>query len=64
MSAVDGALRQPHSLRCARLQIPHSNIASEEGERLLAGYLLRQSADRINCKASGNAAEIQLHYDH
>ena len=24
MSAVDGALRQPHSLRCARLQIPHS----------------------------------------
>jgi xanthine permease XanP len=39
-------------------------IASEEGERLLAGYLLRQSADRINCKASGTMTEVQLHYDH
>jgi hypothetical protein len=26
--------------------------------------LLRQSADRINCKASGAMAEVQLHYDH
>jgi len=47
-----------------RKPTPREIIASEEGERLLAGYLLRQSADRINCKASGNAAEIQLHYDH
>jgi NCS2 family nucleobase:cation symporter-2 len=47
-----------------RKPTPREIIASEEGERLLAGYLLRQSADRINCKASGNAAEVQLHYDH
>jgi NCS2 family nucleobase:cation symporter-2 len=47
-----------------RKPTPREIIASEEGERLLAGYLLRQSADRTNCKASGNAAEIQLHYDH
>jgi hypothetical protein len=26
--------------------------------------LLCQSADRINCKASGTMAEVQLHYDH
>lgn len=39
-------------------------VASEDGERLLAGYLLRRSADRIDCKASGHTAEIQLHYDH
>ena len=39
-------------------------IASDEGERLLAGYLLRQSADRINCKASDSLAQVQLHYDH
>src|SRR6266853_6245036 len=45
-----------------RKPTPREIIASEEGERLLAGYLLCQSADRINCKASGNVAEIQLHY--
>jgi xanthine permease XanP len=47
-----------------RKPTPREIIASEEGERLLAGYLLRQSADRINCKASGAMAEVQLHYDH
>jgi xanthine permease XanP len=47
-----------------RRPTPREIIASEDGERLLAGYLLRQSADRISCKASGSAAEIQLHYDH
>jgi xanthine permease XanP len=47
-----------------RKPTPREIIASEEGERLLAGYLLRQSADRINCKVSGNAVEVQLHYDH
>jgi len=39
-------------------------LASDEGERLLAGYLLRQSADRIAARAIGNRAEIYLHYDH
>ena len=47
-----------------RKPTPREIIASEEGERLLAGYLLRQSADRINCKTSGATAEVQLHYDH
>jgi xanthine permease XanP len=47
-----------------RKPTPREIIASEEGERLLAGYLLRQSADRINCKTSGTMAEVQLHYDH
>jgi len=39
-------------------------VASEDGERLLAGYLLRQSADRINARATGGAVEMTLHYDH
>jgi xanthine permease XanP len=39
-------------------------IASEDGERLLAGYLLRQSADRINIRAADGAVEMHLHYDH
>jgi xanthine permease XanP len=39
-------------------------IASEDGERLLAGYLLRQSADRINMRAMDGAVEMNLHYDH
>jgi xanthine permease XanP len=47
-----------------RKPTPREIVASEDGERLLAGYLLRQSADRINCKASGSMAQVQLHYDH
>jgi xanthine permease XanP len=47
-----------------RKPTPREIVASEDGERLLAGYLLRQSADRINCKVSGTMAEVQLHYDH
>ena len=39
-------------------------IASEEGEGLLTGYLLRRSADRIASRSSGERSEIQLHYDH
>jgi xanthine permease XanP len=47
-----------------RKPTPREIIASEDGERLLAGHLLRQSADRINCKATGYTTEVQLHYDH
>ena len=47
-----------------RRPAPREIIASEDGERLLAGYLLRRSADRIYCKSSGDTAEVQLHYDH
>jgi xanthine permease XanP len=37
---------------------------SEEGERLLAGYLLRRSADRISARSTDGRAEVHLHYDH
>jgi xanthine permease XanP len=43
---------------------PRTIMASEDGERLLAGYLLRRSADRISSRMSGDRAEIHLHYDH
>jgi NCS2 family nucleobase:cation symporter-2 len=39
-------------------------VASEDGERRLAGYLLRRSADRISCRALGERAEIHMHYEH
>ena len=39
-------------------------VASEDGERLLAGYLLRQSADRIDTRGTGGSVEMTLHYDH
>ncbi|MCC6776892.1 MAG: hypothetical protein IT537_09695 [Hyphomicrobiales bacterium] len=39
-------------------------MASDEGERLMAGYLLRRSADRISARATDGHAEILLHYDH
>ena len=39
-------------------------IASEDGERVLAGYLLRRSADTVISRAAGGRAEIRLHYDH
>jgi xanthine permease XanP len=43
---------------------PREIVASEDGERRLAGYLLRRSADRISSRASGDRAEVDLHYDH
>jgi NCS2 family nucleobase:cation symporter-2 len=43
---------------------PREIVASEDGERLLAGYLLRRSADRITCRATGNSVEVHLHYQH
>lgn len=43
---------------------PREIVASEDGERLLAGYLLRQSADRIHARGTVEAAEMTLHYDH
>ncbi len=47
-----------------RKPTPREIVASEDGERLLAGYLLRRSADEIDCRASGDRAEVHLHYDH
>lgn len=43
---------------------PREIVASPDGERRLAGYLLRRSADRINAKALGERSEVDLHYDH
>jgi NCS2 family nucleobase:cation symporter-2 len=47
-----------------RRPTPQEIMASEDGERLLAGYLLRQSADRINARGTGGSVEMTLHYDH
>jgi NCS2 family nucleobase:cation symporter-2 len=43
---------------------PRQIAESEEGERLFAGYLLAQTADRISCRAEGKQADLLLHYDH
>jgi NCS2 family nucleobase:cation symporter-2 len=43
---------------------PREIVASEDGERRLAGYLLRRSADRISCQALGERAQVDLHYEH
>ena len=43
---------------------PGEIVGSADGEKLLAGYLLRRSADRIECKVNDGRTEIQLHYDH
>jgi NCS2 family nucleobase:cation symporter-2 len=47
-----------------RKPTPREIVASEDGERLLAGYLLRQSADRINARGTDGSVEMTLHYDH
>jgi hypothetical protein len=47
-----------------RKPTPREIIASDDGERLLAGYLLRRSADRITSRRSGETSEVVLHYDH
>jgi NCS2 family nucleobase:cation symporter-2 len=47
-----------------RRPTPREIVASEDGERLLAGYLLRQSADRIDARGTSGHVEMTLHYDH
>jgi NCS2 family nucleobase:cation symporter-2 len=39
-------------------------MASEEGERRLAGYLLRRYADRVVATQSGGRTTILFHFDH
>lgn len=43
---------------------PREIVASDDGERRLAGYLLRRSADRINSRTIADRSEVDLHYDH
>jgi NCS2 family nucleobase:cation symporter-2 len=43
---------------------PRQIMASDDGERLLAGFLLRRSADRIATRINGGTTEVTLHYDH
>jgi xanthine permease XanP len=43
---------------------PREILSNEKGEQLLAGYLLRRSADRINSRSVGAGVEIHMHYDH
>jgi hypothetical protein len=47
-----------------RKPTPREIVASNEGELLLACYLLRRSVDRVICRALGDRAEVHLHYDH
>jgi xanthine permease XanP len=47
-----------------RRPTPREIIANDNGEALLAGYLLRQSADRIQTRGTPDSSEIALHYDH
>jgi xanthine permease XanP len=39
-------------------------LASEEGERRLAGYMLRQCADRVSAARRGERATVLLHFVH
>jgi NCS2 family nucleobase:cation symporter-2 len=47
-----------------RKPTPREIVTSEDGERLLAGYLLRKSADRIHVRETAGTVEMTLHYDH
>lgn len=47
-----------------RKPTPKEIVASDDGERLLAGYLLRQSADHISARETSGSVEMKLHYDH
>ena len=37
---------------------------TDDGVRLLAGYLLRENADRIQTERKGNQATVRFHFDH
>jgi NCS2 family nucleobase:cation symporter-2 len=43
---------------------PREILETAEGEQLLAGYLLRRSADGITSRVTNGRAELHLHYDH
>ncbi|VIO72000.1 uracil-xanthine permease family protein [Bradyrhizobium ivorense] len=47
-----------------RRPTPKEILESEHGETLLAGYLLRQSADSISASGDDGFVEMILHYDH
>jgi xanthine permease XanP len=37
---------------------------SEDGARLMAGFMLRKCADRLRSQSNGGRASLHLHYDH
>lgn len=39
-------------------------LGSEDGERRLAGYMLRRCADRVSTSVRGGRATVLLHFDH
>ena len=39
-------------------------VESENGARLLAGFMLRRCADRIRSQSKDGRATVLLHYDH
>jgi NCS2 family nucleobase:cation symporter-2 len=39
-------------------------VESENGARLLAGFMLRRCADRIRSQSDGGRTTVFLHYDH
>jgi NCS2 family nucleobase:cation symporter-2 len=39
-------------------------LASDDGARRLAGYMLRRNADRIQSSTEGGVATVQFHFDH
>lgn len=39
-------------------------LASDEGARRLAGFLLRSHADRVECTARGTRSSLRFHFDH
>lgn len=43
---------------------PREIVMNENGETLLAGYLLRRSADRVVARGTAGIAEALLHFDH
>ncbi|MGK6309408.1 uracil-xanthine permease family protein [Variovorax sp. DT-64] len=54
----------------ADLELPHQRptvdeiVDSEDGERRLAGFLLRNFADRVTSRRSGLRASVAFHFDH
>jgi hypothetical protein len=39
-------------------------MESEEGTRLLAGYMLRRNADRVRADMHDGLARVHFHFDH
>jgi NCS2 family nucleobase:cation symporter-2 len=55
---------QGRELKFPSMRPSHDEILADDGAELLAGYMLRQNADRISSASKGDTVTISFHFEH